>query len=459
MTTRARVIAGIQGRLIQPGDAEYDTARRIFNGMIDRRPALIVRAAGPDDVVRALEYARREGLPLSIRGGGHNVAGNALADGGVVIDHSEQRVVSVDPTTRTADVQPGATWYDFDQTAGRYGLATTGGLVSDTGVAGFTLGGGIGWLVRQHGLACDNLIEADVVTADGKRLTASLDGDGDLLWALRGGGGNFGVVTRFRFRIHPVDNVTGGVIGHPRAQAAELLRFWRDLIADAPRWFTSLAVLGTSPDGHPIAAIALCHTDPDTAERDLAPLRSFGPPAVQQVGVMPYAAMQLALDKSRRDRGAPRSGSRAYWKADFLEALTDDAIEAIVEAGDRMPRGLSQVHIHHLGGAMAEEPVGGSAFTSRRAGFVFNLVAEWMDPAEDLQNIEWARTAFEGLRPYRSGGAYINFLGDDGEARVRAAYGSNYGRLAELKRRYDPDNVFRMNQNIKPLPQSAQPDR
>ena len=423
--------------------------------MIDRRPALIVRVAGPDDVVRAIEYARLEGLPLSIRGGGHNVAGNALVDDGVVIDHSEQRGVTVDPTTRVADVQPGATWYDFDQTAQEYGLATTGGLVSDTGVAGFTLGGGIGWLFRQHGLACDNLIEADVVTADGKCLTASLEGDSELLWALRGGGGNFGVITRFRLRTHPVENVVGGVIGHPRTRAAELLRFWRDFIADAPRSLTSLAVLGTSPDALPTVAIALCHTDPNAAERDLAPLRSFGPPAVQQLGVMPYSAMQLALDKSRRDRGAPRSGSRAYWKADFLEALTDDAIDAIVEVGDRMPRGLSQVHIHHLGGAMAEEPVGGSAFTNRHAGFVFNLVAEWLDPAEDAENIEWTRTAFETLRPHRSGGAYINFLGDDGEARVRAAYGLNYDRLAELKHRYDPDNVFRMNQNIKPLAAAA----
>jgi len=444
-------INGIRGRTIRPGDPDYEAARQIFNGMIDRHPALIVRVAGGDDVARTIEYAREHDLPLSIRGGGHNVAGNALVEGGVVIDHSDLRTVTVDPASRTADASPGARWYDFDQATQAHGLAVTGGLVSDTGVAGFTLGGGIGWLVRRHGLACDNLIEADVVTADGRRLTASAVEDADLLWALRGGGGNFGVVTRFRFQVHPVERVTGGLLVYPRNQAVELLRLWREFVADAPPDLTTLVLLGTASDAQKIVAIAFCHAgDPAAAERDLAPLRAFSRPLIEQVAVMPYAVFQLALDKARQARGAPRWNTRAYWKADFMKALTDEAIEALVEAGNRMEPGLSQVHLHHLGGAMRSEPPGGSAFPIRGAGFVYNLVAEWLDPAGDGVHAEWARSAFERLRPYSRGGAYVNFLGDDGEARVRAAYGGNYERLAALKRRYDSENVFRLNQNIRP---------
>jgi FAD/FMN-containing dehydrogenase len=438
-------IRGIRGQILSPADADYETARRVFNGMMDRRPKMIIRPSGIADVDRCVAYARDHGLPLSIRGGGHNVAGNAVADGGLVIDHSHLRQVTVDAANQIADAQPGATWYDFDQATRVHGLATTGGLISSTGVAGFTLGGGIGWLVRRHGLACDNLVEADVITAEGLKLRAAEDGDRDLLWALRGGGGNFGVVTRFRFRVHPLGPVAGGLLVHPRPKAAEVLRFWRDFVREAPEELTTIAALMTTPDGHAAVGLALCHSgSPIQAKLDLTPLREFGPPAMDHVETMPYTVLQTALDPT-----AP-IGARNYWKSDFLPELTDDAIDAFVEGANRMLSPLSQVHIHHLGGAAAREPRGGSAFGHRRAGFVYNLIGMWNDPAEDSTHVAWARSLFDGLRPFSAGAAYVNFLGDDGQERVRAAYGPGYARLAELKRRYDPDNVFCLNQNILP---------
>jgi FAD/FMN-containing dehydrogenase len=438
-------IKSIRGQILMLGDADYEAARRVFNGMVDRRPKMIIRPADSSDVVRCIAYARAHGLPLSIRGGGHNVAGSAVADGGLVIDHSSHRRVTVDGANQTADAQPGATWYDFDQAAGAHGLATTGGLVSSTGVAGFTLGGGIGWLVRRHGLACDNLIEADVITAEGRKLRAAEDGDGDLLWALRGGGGNFGVVTRFRFRVHPLGPVTGGLLVHPRSEAAELLRFWRDFVREAPEELTTIAALMTTPDGHAAVGLALCHSgSPVQAQRDLTPLRAFGPPEIDHVETVPYTVLQTFLDPT-----APM-GARNYWKSDFLPELTDDAIDVLVEGANRISSPLSQVHIHHLGGAATREPRGGSAFGHRGAGFVYNLIGMWTDPAEDSTHMAWARWLFDGLRQFSAGAAYVNFLGDDGPERVRAAYGPGYARLAELKRRYDPDNVFCLNQNILP---------
>jgi FAD/FMN-containing dehydrogenase len=438
-------IRGLEGHAVMPDDPGYEPARRVFNGMIDRRPALIVRPAGTDDVARAITYARDRDLRLAVRGGGHNVAGNAVVDGGVVIDHSVLREVRVDAASEVADAQPGATWYDFDQASQGYGLATTGGLISSTGVAGFTLGGGIGWLVRRHGLACDNLVEADLVTADGGLARAGEGSDPDLLWALRGGGGNFGVVTRFRFRLHPCGPVTGGLLGHPRPAAGEVLRFWRDFIRSAPRELTTIAALMTTPEGHPAVGIALCHAGPpEQAGRDIRPLREFGPPLMDQVGVMPYTVLQSALDPT-----AP-IGMRNYWKSDFLDELTDDAIDAVIEGANASQSPLSQIHIHHLGGAMAEEPAGGAAFAGRRAGFVYNIIGMWPDAGLDQANIDWTRSVFDALKPFSRGAAYINFLGDDGQDRIRAAYGASYARLSTIKRRLDPDNVFRMNQNILP---------
>ena len=438
-------IPGMKGDVLREGDADWESARRVFNGMIDRRPTFIVRPVDAADVATAIAYAREAGLPLAIRGGGHSVAGTAVVDGGLVIDHSRLRAVSVDPGGLIADVEPGATWRDFDAATQVHRLATTGGLISSTGVAGFTLGGGIGWLVRKHGLACDNLIEADVVTAQGKTLRAAGDGDADLLWALRGGGGNFGVVTRFRFRLHPLGEVTGGLLGYPRHHALAVLRHWRDLVAGAPDDLTSIAALMTTPDGHAAIGIAVCHAgSPEQAVDDLAPLRGFGDPAVDAIGRVGYAALQTSLD------GTAPYGARNYWKSDFMDELGDDAIVAIVAAADRMASPLSQIHIHHLGGAMASEPAGGSAFVHRRSGFVYNVIGTWQDAAEDGAHIGWARSVFDALRPYSAGAAYPNFLAETGVDRAAAAYGRSLPRLVDLKRRYDPENVFRLNLNIAP---------
>lgn len=438
-------IAGLKGDVLVEGDAEWESGRRVFNGMIDRRPACIVRPVDAHDVALALAYARERGLPLAIRGGGHNVGGTAVADAGMVIDHSRLRSVSVDPHRLTAEVQPGATWRDFDAATQAVGLATTGGLISSTGVAGFTLGGGIGWLVRKHGLACDNLIEADVVTADGVRVRAAADGDADLLWALRGGGGNFGVVTRFRFRLHRLGDVTAGLLAYPRPQAEDVLRHWRDFLLEAPDDLTSIAALMTTPDGHPAIGIAVCHAGSlEDGMADLESLRVFGNPVVDEIRPMSYVALQASLDAT-----APY-GTRNYWKSDFMRELTDDAIRILVDGARRMASPLSQIHIHQLGGAMAVEPAGGSAFAHRGSGFIYNLIGTWRDAADDADQIGWARSVFDSLRPYSAGAAYANFLADYGADPAAAAYGSALPRLRALKRRYDPDNVFRLNLNIAP---------
>lgn len=435
----------VQGELITPDHPAYDEARRVFNGMIDRRPALIVRCASSEDVRTAIAHARTTGLPLAIRGGGHNVAGNAMCDGGVVIDLSDLHEVRVDTERKVAVVQPGATWYDFDQATQAHGLSSTGGLISSTGVAGFTLGGGIGWLVRKFGLACDNLIAADVVDAAGETRRASAQDDSELLWGLRGGGGNFGVVTSFEFQLHALPEVSGGMVAHPRERARDVLRFFRDISASAPAELTLIAALMTTPEGHPAIAVAGCYAGPAAdAEKVLAPLHEFGPPVLDQLGPIPYTVLQTALDPS-----APK-GSLNYWKSDFMPELSDEAIDLIVEHANRMASPMSQMHVHLLGGAMANEPAGGAAFAHRDSRFVYNLIGMWTDPAENDRHTGLVRDAFDALRPVSMGGAYINFLGDDGADRVRAAYGENYDRLARLKTRMDPSNLFRFNQNIAP---------
>jgi FAD/FMN-containing dehydrogenase len=436
----------LEGRVITPDDRDYDTARRVFNGLIDRRPALIAKVAGTADIVSAVNYARDNDLPLAVRGGAHNVAGNAVCDGGVVIDFSDLHEVRVDLVARTAKAQPGATWYDFDLATQAHRLATTGGLVSNTGVAGFTLGGGIGWLVRKHGLACDNLIGAEVVTADGKVVRTNESENSDLLWGLRGGGGNFGVVTSFDFQLHPVGRVLGGIAAHLRDQARDVLKFFRAYGADAPDELTLVAVLMTTPEGHPAVGVGACYSGPtEEAERVIKPLRDYGPPLVDRLAVMPYTVLQSMMDIS-----AP-SGQLNYWKADFMAELDDRAIDLLIEQANAMRSPLSQIHVHQLGGAMSRVAPNATAFRRRDAGFVYNLIGLWKDPTENEVHTNWAKGAFEALRPVSSGGAYVNFLGDDGQERVRDAYGANYPRLAELKKRYDPANLFHLNQNIKPM--------
>jgi FAD/FMN-containing dehydrogenase len=444
----------LRGELISPGDAGYNEARSVWNGMIDRRPALIARCTGTSDVIAAVGFARSEGLTVAVRGGSHNVAGNATCDGGLVIDLSPMKGAQVDEQARTVRAQGGLTWGELDRETQAFGLATTGGLVSSTGIAGFTLGGGIGWLMREHGLACDNLISAVLVTADGQTVRASETENADLLWGLRGGGGNFGVAIEFEFRLHRVSQVMGGLVAWPAQAGRDVLRYWRDWVRGAPDQLCTMAAFLYAPplpfvppevQGTPIIAIACLHTDLEgTAEDDLRPLRDQQP-ALDVLGPMPYTAIQGMFDD-----GVPR-GSRNYWRSGYLETLSDEAIDAIVAAADGLPAPLGQLHVHQLGGAMSRVPAGATAFGNRDAGFLANYIGLWLDPSEDEANIAWVRRASDAMEPYGTGARYVNFLADEGDAGVRSAYDAEtFTRLQNLKARYDPTNFFHLNQNIKP---------
>jgi FAD/FMN-containing dehydrogenase len=435
----------LSGQVILSGDASYDDARKVWNGMIDRRPALIVRCAGVADVRNAVRFARSQNLLLAVRGGGHSVTGAGTCDGGLVIDLSPMKAVQVDLEHHSAYVEPGATWKDFDHEAQKYGLATTGGLISSTGVAGFTLGGGIGWLVRKHGLACDNLISANVVTADGQLVKASANENPDLFWGLRGGGGNFGVVTAFEFALHPVSTVVGGVVAHPLSRAKEVLQFYRHFIATAPDELTTLVIFATTPEGHQIIGIAACYAGPlEQGEEVIRPLKEFGPPVMDMMGPLPYTALQEANDPT-----AP-TGLQNYWKAAFLHDLSDEAIDMMIGSATNATSPLSMIHIHQLGGDMNRVVADATAFGHRDSGFVVNILGMWSAPGDNEKHIDWARGLFEALQPYAHG-AYINFLGDEGQERIRSAYGPNYERMVALKNKYDPTNLFRLNQNIRPV--------
>jgi FAD/FMN-containing dehydrogenase len=455
-------IDGFRGRLITPDDAEYDDARAIWNGAIDRRPRVIARCTGSADVAAAVRAARDHGLETAVRGGGHNVAGTAVCDDGIVIDLSGMRAVWVDPAGRTARVQGGALWGDVDRETQVFGLATTGGIVSHTGVAGLTLGGGIGWLMRKHGLTVDNLLSADVVTAQGEMLRASVDEHPDLFWALRGGGGNFGVVTSFEFRLHPVGpEVLAGATIWDAADAAEVLRFYRDFVRDAPEELGTAVRFGTAPplpdipgDLHwrPVVIVPSCYAGPmDEAERVLRPLRAFGTPLLDLVGPTPYVDHQSGMDST------VEHGWNYYWRATFLPEIGDDLADVITEHafGGSSPR--SYVLVFHLGGAVARAGGSDTAFGNRQASHAITLDAVWR-PGEDHgdHDVSWARSFFASLDGFREG-VYVNFLGNDEEPdRVREAYGDEvYDRLAGVKSTYDPDNVFRHNQNIRPREMTA----
>jgi FAD/FMN-containing dehydrogenase len=444
----------LRGELIQPGDAAYDEARSVWNGMIDRRPALIARCTGTSDVIAAIRFARSQGLTAAVRGGGHNVAGTATCDGGLVIDLSPMKGVRVDAEARTVHAQGGLTWGELDKETQAFGLATTGGLVTTTGIAGFTLGGGIGWMMRKHGLACDNLIAADLVTADGQTVHASTTENAELLWGLRGGGGNFGVVTEFEYRLHPVSHVLGGLVAWPAEAARDVLRFWRDWAPSAPDELNTMAAFLYAPPepfvppevvGAPIFGFACFHLDPEgSAEADLQPLRDLNP-AVDVIGLMPYLAIQGMFDAS-----TPR-GSRNYWRSGYVNELTDDAIDAILAHTDKIPSPLGQVHIHQLGGAMSRVPSGATAFGNRDAGYLMNWIGMSLDPAEDEASTDWVKAASDAVAPYGTGARYVNFLGDEGDAGVHSAYeAETLERLRSLKSAYDPTNFFQLNQNIQP---------
>ena len=445
-----------RGELVRPGDPQYDAARAIWNGAIDRRPGLVARCTGPADVRAAVRFARERDLLVAVRGGGHNVAGTAMCDGGLVIDLSPMKGLWVDPAGRTARAQPGLLWGEFDREAQAFGLGTPGGIITHTGIAGLTLGGGLGWLMRRHGLTADNLLSADVVTADGEFLRTSAGEHADLFWGLRGGGGNFGVVTSFEYRLHPVGPIVlAGVILHPAARARDVLGFYRDYAASAPDGLTTIVVLRMAPPapflppevhGQPVVVIGACYAGPvEEGERAVAPLRRFGDPLVDLIRPTPYVSHQALFDPT-----APH-GLGYYWKSEYVPSLSDALIDTLAAHAWRVVTPESYTIIFHLGGAVGREDPAGSAFEDRRAAHAVNIDAVWSEPARAPACIAWTRDLWEAVRPYSTGRVYVNFLGEEGQDRVRGAYGeAKYERLQVLKRTYDPTNFFRLNQNIRP---------
>ena len=438
--------ARLRGEVIEPTHNAYESARFVWNGMIDRRPALIVQCAGVADVIATVNYARDHGLPLAIRGGGHSVPGNGTCDGGVVLDFARMKSIRVDPIKRTARAEPGVRWQEFDHETQSFGLATTGGTDGDTGIAGLSLGGGFGWLAGKFGFTVDNLLSVDLVTASGELIHASAETNPDLFWAIRGGSGNFGVVTSFEYMVHPVGPlVTGGLVMHPLARGVEMLKFYREFSARVPDEMTTAAALLTGPDGNKVAAMAVAHCGPlEEGARAVRPLKEFGPPVLDAVGPLPYAAQQ-ALFKE----GFPR-GMRHYWKADFIREFTDDYIRSAVEHFAVAPSPRSLMLWFPLSGVVTRVKPEATAYP-HRGGIHAGTYSVWTDPAEDRPNVAWARQGWEGMQPVSTGGVYVNELGlDESDDRIRSAYGGNHARLARLKAKYDPDNLFRLNANIAP---------
>lgn len=437
--------ADLRGEVLRPGDAYYDATRRVFNAMIDRRPALIVRCAGESDVMWGVTFARTHELPLAVRGGGHGVAGKAVCDGGVMLDLSRMTGARVDAARRTARAQAGLTLGALDRATQAFGLATPLGVVSMTGIAGLTLGGGLGWLNGAYGLACDNVLAAEVVTADGRLLAASAEEHADLYWGIRGGSGNFGVVTTFEYRLHPVGPVLAGRLRYPLDQAREVLRFYHEFSSACPDELSTGASLVTGPDGAPVVSIGVCYCgDLGEGERLVRPLRALGRPLADGIQPMAYCALQ-----SGSDANWP-SGQQHYWKASYLRNLSDDAIEVLIRFVARKPSPTSAISLQQLHGVAARVAPDATAFPHRDQHYDCEILASWDDPGAAAANIAWARDCFEAMQPYLERGVYVNGLGDEGEDRTRAAYGTNYERLAALKATYDPTNLFRNNQNIRP---------
>ena len=443
-----RFASGLKGELIRDGDAAYEDARKIWNAMIDRSPDMIVRCRETEDVVRAVNFAREHGIPLSVRAGGHSVSGNAICDEGLVIDLSPMKEVHVDPERRVAAAQGGVTLKEFDLKTQEVGLATTGGIVSNTGIAGLTLGGGLGYLMRKYGLACDNLLGVETVTADGRVLKVNARENADLFWGVRGGGGNFGVVTSFEFRLHPVGKILFGPVIHPLERARDLLRFYREFMEGAPDELQAYAGCLRSPEGAPVAAVVAAYVGPiEEGERVLQPLREFGPPVADQIQPTAYADHRALFDAYYP------SGLRNYWKSSFLRELSDGAIETMVRHFERAPSPLPAVALEPLGGAVARVGRDETAFDHRDAWSTVLITDAWMNPAEDEVHRAWVRGLWQDMQPYSTGGVYVNYLEeetDEGPDRVRAAYGTKYERLSALKRKYDPENLFRLNQNVRP---------
>lgn len=437
------------GQFLQPADAGYEKARKVHNGLVNKRPILIARCRGVADVVDAVNLARKLSLKVAVRGGGHNVAGRATVDGGLMIDLMPMKGIHVDPHARTVRAQGGVTWVELNRETQLHSLAVTGGVVSTTGIAGLTLGGGLGWLMGKYGLALDNLRSVELVTAEGRVLRASKNEQADLFWAVRGGGGNFGVVASFEYQLHPVGpTITGGVVAHPFERARDVLRFFRDFTKSLPDEFTVFGGLIHAPDGSgaKLAAMVTCHCGPLAAgETAMRPLKQFGPPVMDAIGPMPYCQLNAMLD------AAYPKGALNYWKSSFLAHLSDDAIDMMIECFARCPTPMGQMLLEHFHGAVTRVKVGDTAFPHRADGYNLLVLSEWMDPANTDRCIAWARETYAAMEPFMASGRYVNYLADDetGDP-VAAAYGPNYRRLQELKTKYDPSNFFHMNQNIRP---------
>ena len=440
--------SSISGRILQPDDGGYDEARRVHNGLIDRRPAIIVRCRSAADAAAALRFARAEGLDVSVRGGGHNVAGRAVADDAVMIDLAEMKGIQVDPDAQTVRAEGGVLWGELNDATAQHGLAVTGGAISTTGIAGLTLGGGLGWLMARYGLAADNLVSVELVTADGAITGVTEASDADLLWALRGGGGNFGIATALTYRLHPLRMVTGGLIAHPIEAAPELLRFCREALADAPDDLTIFAGLVHAPDGSgtKLAAMVVFHAgDADAADRDLAPFTTWGSPLMVEVGRMPYPVMNTLLD------GGFPDGALNYWLSSFTRGLSDGLIDTAVERFAAVPSPMTAILFEHFHGAVTRIDPTATAVPHREAGWNLLIPSVWTDPDQTGDNLRWTRETFAALQPHLAARRWLNYLGDDqADDAIRAAYGPNYERLRAIKRRYDPDNVFHLNHNIAP---------
>jgi FAD/FMN-containing dehydrogenase len=447
--------SSLRGKLIHPGESDYDDARRIHNAMIDKRPALIVQCTGVADIITSFNFAKKNNLLFTVRGAGHNVAGSSVCDGGIVIDLSHMKGIRIDPLEQTAQVEPGVTWGELNHDLQIFGLAATGGFISTTGVSGLTLGGGLGWLLRKHGLALDNLLSVDIVTADGLFITADKTQHADLFWAVRGGGGNFGIVTSFKFKVHPVGSVWAGMVMHPASRGKEAIKFWRDYSIDSPEELTGAALMFHPPADLPVPEVlhregivgtgGVYAGDLNIGEQVLRELRQFGPPEADIFRQMPYSEAQIMADFLW-----PR-GLYNYWKSNFLNELSDEAIDTILKFFALAPSHLTVIVIEHTGdGAMSGIGDEETAFASRNGRFNFLVTSLWKSPSETDANIRWTRELWEAMKPFMADTVYINYMGDEGENRVKQAYGNKYKRLADLKNRYDPDNLFRMNQNIAP---------
>ncbi len=435
----------VGGEVLQPSDSGYDEARSVYNAMIDRRPAAIVLSSGTADAAACVRFAREHDLPLSIRGGGHNVAGNAVCEGGVMLHMGKLKGVRVDVKNRTAAAQPGVTLGDYDQATHSLDLVTPTGVVSRTGIAGLTLGGGLGWLMGKHGLACDNLMGAEVVTAEGKTVQASETENADLLWGLRGGGGNFGIVTELRYRLHALEPTLGGLLIYPLEKSKEVLRFYREITPLCPDELAVAAALLNTPDGIPVSALVVCYNgDPRQGEKILPPIRAFGPPVADTVGPIPFIQHQRLFD------AAYPPGQFHYWKAGFMNSLAEGAMDVAIEHFAHRPSPLTSLMLEHMHGAASRVPADATAFAHRFNHYNFSAFGVWKDARDNDLNRQWVQDFWRDARGYLSGRAYVNYLSQEGAERVREAYGPNFERLAALKKKYDPTNFFRLNQNIPP---------